>query len=135
MTGISARPAHISASLIAPAAAERIGHTPRRGTRRQRGAAGAINDALMCAGRALIPVNYTTSGPFDHDPAVPVPPLPALQRTANLRTLASGSDERLAALIRLTRERNKVTHAMNTATEAFEHALTAIEGTGRRTRT
>ena len=117
------------------AAADGIGHTLRRGTRRQRGATGAINDALMHAGRALIPINYTANGPFDHDPAVPVPPVPALHRAATLRTLPVGGDERLALLIRLTRERNKVVHAINTATEAFQHALAAAEGPGRGTRT
>ena len=88
----------------------------------------------MRAGRALIPVNYTASGPFDHDPALPVPPVPALHRAATLRTLPAGSDNRLALLVRLTRERNKVVHAFNTATEAFEHALAAAEGPRRRAR-
>jgi hypothetical protein len=112
------------------AAAERIAQNPRRGARRQR-EAGMINDALMRAGRALIPINYTASGPFDHDPAVEVPPVPALQPTARLKTLTAGSDEQLALLIRLTRERNKVTHAINTATEAFEQALAAVDGRGK----
>ena len=62
---------------------------------------------------------------------VPVPPLPALHRAATLRTLPAGSDEQFALLIRLTRERNKIVHAISTATEAFEHALTAAEGPGR----
>src|SRR5262245_21870361 len=36
----------------------------------------AINAALMALGRATIPLNYTAAGPFGHDPALAVPPLP-----------------------------------------------------------
>ena len=109
------------------AAAERIGGGLRgRGTRKQREAAAAINDALMRIGRTLIPVNYTAAGPFDHDPALPVQPVPALQPAARLRTMAQGSDDSLTLLTRLVRERNKVTHAVDTATEIIERTLERI---------
>ena len=93
-----------------------------RGTRRQRDAAEAINAALMRAGRALIPVNYTLTGPFDHDRALPVAPIPSLQPAAGLRDLAPGSLERHALETRLVRERNKVVYAVESAAEAFEEA-------------
>lgn len=97
-----------------------------RGTRRQREAAEAINTALMRAGRALIPVNYTLTGPFDHDRALPVAPIPALRPAARLDALPAGSMERHALYTRLVRERNKVVHAIETAAEAFEEALRRV---------
>ncbi|HTD47623.1 MAG TPA: M28 family peptidase [bacterium] len=109
------------------AAAERIGGGLHgRGTKKQREASAAINSALMLIGRALIPINYTATGPFDHDPALPVQPVPVLQPAARLRTTAQGSDESLTLLTRLTRERNKVTHAIDTATEIIERTLERI---------
>jgi hypothetical protein len=116
-----------SASGRLAAAAERIAAgLGGRGTRRQRQAAAALNDGLMRIGRALIPINYTAAGPFDHDPAVPIPPVPALQPASRLRTLRTGSDEQLMLVTRLTRDRNKVTHAVNTATEVIERTLEQI---------
>lgn len=97
-----------------------------RGTRRQRDAAEAINTALMRAGRALIPVNYTLTGPFDHDRALPVAPIPSLQPAAGLGMLPDGSMERHALATRLLRERNKVTHALETAAEVFEETLARL---------
>ena len=68
------------------AAAERLGASlgTGRGTRKQRDAASLVNDTLMRAGRALIPINYTAAGAFDHDLAVPIPPVPVLQSAAKL---------------------------------------------------
>ncbi|HLW48349.1 MAG TPA: M28 family peptidase [bacterium] len=97
-----------------------------RGTRRQREAADSINAALMRAGRALIPVNYTLTGPFDHDRALPALPLPSLQPAARLRDLPAGSMERHALHTRLLRERNKVVHAVETAAETFEETLRRV---------
>jgi hypothetical protein len=94
-----------------------------RGTRRQREAAEAITAGLMRAGRALIPVNYTLTGPFDHDRALPVAPIPGLQPASRLRDLAPGSMERHALETRLVRERNKVVFAIESAAEAFEETV------------
>ena len=94
-----------------------------RGTRKQRDAAETINAALMRAGRALIPVNYTATGPFDHDRALPVAPIPSLQPATRLGQLPEDSLERHALQTRLVRDRNKVTHALETAAEAFEDAV------------
>ena len=52
--------------------------------------------------------------------------MPVLQPAARLRTMAQGSDESLTLLTRLTRERNKVTHAIDTATEIIERTLERI---------
>ena len=109
--------------LAAEAAALTDALAHARGTRRQRGAAETINTALMRAGRALIPVNYTATGPFDHDRALPVAPIPSLQPAAGLGALPEDSMERHALSTRLVRERNKVTHALETAAEVFKEAL------------
>ncbi len=99
-----------------------------RGTRKQRDAAAALNYAMMQVARALTPINYTATGPFDHDRALPVPPIPVLQPASRLRTLPQGSDEYRALHTRLIRERNKATHAINTATDAIEQALERVAG-------
>ena len=109
------------------AAQERLGAMAGRGTRRQREAAAALNAALMAMGRALIPVNYTAAGPFDHDRALPVPPVPLLQPAAQLRGLAPDSDEFLTRQTRLVRDRNRVTEAIERAADAAEQALARVE--------
>jgi len=81
----------------------------------------------MRAGRKLIPINYTAAGAFDHDLAVPIPPIPVLQSAARLRELPRGSNEYHALETRLVRERNKVTHVINDAAESIGHALKHIE--------
>jgi hypothetical protein len=105
------------------AAAEPLAGLAGRGTRKQREAASALNDGMMRIGRALIPINYTAAGAFGHDAALPVPPIPLLQPAARLRDLRSDSDEHLTLLTQLVRNRNRVTHAIDTATEAAEQAL------------
>jgi hypothetical protein len=101
-----------------------------RGARRQREAADAINAALMRAGRALIPINYTLTGPFDHDRALPVAALPSLEPAARLADLPDGSMERHALSTRLLRERNKVVYAIETAAETFEDTLRRVSKPG-----
>jgi hypothetical protein len=106
------------------AAGEQLSATLKgRGTRRQREAAAALNATLMRVGRALTPINYTAAGPFDHDRALPVQPIPVLQPATRLRSLPGGSHEYHALQTRLVRERNKVTHAIVVATEEIEHTL------------
>ncbi|NJN18853.1 MAG: hypothetical protein HC822_22640, partial [Oscillochloris sp.] len=41
-----------------------------------------LNRALMQLGRTTIPLNYTVAGPFGHDPALALPPLPLLAAAA-----------------------------------------------------
>ncbi len=87
----------------------------------------AVNRCLMALGRALIPVNYTRSGPFDQDLAVPTHPLPGLQTIVRLAFLEPASDERQFLITRLTRERNRLTHAISVAVRAIEATLGALE--------
>jgi len=86
-----------------------------------------VNRCLMELGRALVPVNYTRSGQFDQDLAVPTHPLPALQAVATLASLEKGSDAYHFLSTRLVRERNRVVHAILSATRAVETALRTLE--------
>lgn len=51
-----------------------------------------INETLMRLGRCLIPIAYTDVGRFDHDLAVPIPPIPRLQAIRNLAKLRKSSE-------------------------------------------
>ncbi|TVR71836.1 MAG: M28 family peptidase [Sphaerobacteraceae bacterium] len=82
-----------------------------------------INQCLMEVGHALIPVDYTALGQFDHDLAVPTSPLPGLSRIPELSSLdTSGSDYQLL-VTRLRRERNRAIHGVRLARRAIEDAL------------
>ena len=74
-----------------------------------------INETLKMLGRLLIPINYSKVGPFDHDLAVPIPPLPLLDRIDDLAKLKPESDEFQFLATRLRRESNKVAHALHEA--------------------
>ena len=90
------------------------------------GTAWRINRCLMRVSRALIPVDYTRSGPFDHDLAVPIPPLPGLQPAARLAGMAVGTDEYEFLRTRLLRERNRIVFALREAARAVEETLAAL---------
>ena len=90
-------------------------------------AAWVVNRCLMDLGRALIPVNYTRTGQFDQDLAVPTQPLPGLQAVGRLVLLEKGSDERQFLLTRLLRERNRVVHGIISATRSIESALHILD--------
>lgn len=86
-----------------------------------------INRCLMRLGRVLIPVNYTRTGPFDQDLAIPTKPLPGLQSAANLPTMPPDSDGYQFLRTRLTRERNRVVAGIVEAARAVESTLAALE--------
>ncbi len=44
----------------------------------------AANDVVMGLARILVPLNYTRQARFRHDPATPVPPLPAIATASEL---------------------------------------------------
>jgi len=91
------------------------------------GAACVVNRCLIELGRTLIPVNYTRTGQFDQDLAVPTQPLPGLQSVAKLASMERASDERQFLITRLVRERNRLVHGVISATRAVEAALCALE--------
>lgn len=70
------------------------------------------NSFLMELGRILIPVNYTETGPFSQDLALGAVPLPGLVTISKLEELSLESDEFRYLSVKLTRERNRVEHAL-----------------------
>lgn len=85
--------------------------------------AAEVNRALQRIGWALIPVDYTKTGQFDHDLAIPTKPLPGLQPAAELASLDPKSDEYHFLHTRLVRERNRLVHGVIMARRAAEEAL------------
>ncbi|HLJ61387.1 MAG TPA: M28 family peptidase [bacterium] len=90
--------------------------------------ASAINRARMGISRMLIPVDYTRTGQFDHDLAVPTSPLPGLQGAHRLASLSPGTDEYEFLLTRLVRERNRTAFAVREARRAADEALAQLGG-------
>lgn len=83
----------------------------------------AINQSIMRAQRALIPVNYTQIGEFDHDPAVYQPVLPLLAEARKLLRFSPESDQYRFLLTKLVRSRNKVNAHLDRAAEELGRAL------------
>lgn len=73
------------------------------------------NALLLALGRLLIPVGYTRGGPFEHDLALGIEPLPGLADAARLGALDPASDDFRFLQTRLVRERNRVKHALRAA--------------------
>ena len=86
----------------------------------------AANRGLMRLGRNLIPVDYTNTGQFDHDLAVPTKPIPALQGAADLAGLDPKNPEYQYRRTRLIRERNRVVFGLKEATRAANETLAAL---------
>jgi hypothetical protein len=82
----------------------------------------AANALTMELNHLLIPVNYTRTGPFEHDLALRTDPLPGLSDSAKLGQLNQSSDDFYFLRTRLTRERNRVEHALRSAMRAVERA-------------
>jgi hypothetical protein len=78
------------------------------------------NHMVMGVIRSLLPINYTASGPFDHDPALTMPHLPLLSAASGLRALLSDSDDGRFLRVRLVRARNQVVHALEGAVEVLQ---------------
>ncbi|HET7037908.1 MAG TPA: hypothetical protein VFI42_19700, partial [Thermomicrobiaceae bacterium] len=84
-----------------------------------------LNACLMRLSRLLIPVNYTSNGPFEQDLALQYPALPGLRPAADLAALPPDSQERRLLEVKLRRERNRVRHALREARAAIEQTLAA----------
>ncbi len=85
--------------------------------------AARINRCLRSLGRWLIPLDYTRSGQFDHDLAVPTSPLPGLHPAARLGGMTPGTDEYEFLRTRLLRERNRAVFAVREARRAVQQTL------------
>jgi hypothetical protein len=86
-----------------------------------------VNVSLMALGRATLPLNYTRAGPFDHDPALSVPPLPLLADARRLGASAPDSDESKFAAVSLRRGLNQLVYGLDEALAAMKHAHAAVE--------
>jgi len=82
-----------------------------------------LNAGLLSLTRILNPVLYTEAGEFDQDPAIQLPMLPGLRRAKNLPEHEPGTRERLFLDTALTRQRNRVNHALQRANEEAEALL------------
>jgi hypothetical protein len=81
------------------------------------------NTALMAASRALVPIDYSRGDRFDHDPALPLPPWPVLQKLRDLAATAPGSDAAHFTEVSAVRSRNRVAHALRQANAALVSGL------------
>src|SRR6266508_3076183 len=88
----------------------------------------AINAALMALGRAIIPLNYTAAGPFGHDPALAVPPLPLLDAARQLAVAPVDSDAAKFSSVALQRGLNQVVHGLDAALAAVAQARAVVGG-------
>jgi hypothetical protein len=87
----------------------------------------AINAAIMVLGRAIIPLNYTAAGPFGHDPALAVPPLPLLDAARELAGAPIDSDAAKFAAVALRRGLNQVAHGLGLALAAVAQAREVVD--------
>lgn len=85
-----------------------------------------LNRCLMKLSRLLIPVNYSAVDPFDMDLAVPIPPLPRLQRVAHLGGMDPDSRTFKFLERKMLRERNRVCFALEEAAKIIEETLTKV---------
>ena len=84
-------------------------------------AAPATDAALMRAARALVPAAYTAGDRFRHDQALNQSPWPVLDPIRRLAAAAPGDPERFARTD-ATRARNRLLHALTTATQALSRS-------------
>ena len=75
--------------------------------------AGRANAVITGLARILVPINFAREPRFQHDPAVPIPPLPALSAANELRSAAKA--HRGFCIAQLTRGQNQVVAAMRAA--------------------
>ena len=71
-----------------------------------------LNGAVRRVALGLVRLNYARSDPFDHDPAVPQPPVPLLAPIDRLLLTDRGSDEEREVTTVLVRRRNRVLHEL-----------------------
>jgi Peptidase family M28/PA domain len=71
-----------------------------------------LNGAVRRVELGLVRLNYARSDPFDHDPAVPQPPVPLLAPIDRLLLTDRGSEEEREVTTVLVRRRNRVLHEL-----------------------
>jgi N-acetylated-alpha-linked acidic dipeptidase len=86
------------------------------------------NKTLMRLSRILVPITQTRVGRYDHDLAVPIPPLPTLDPIRKLAQLDRKSDDFKFLYNGLKRNANQVSDALDKAIEMVDEEL---RGTGK----
>jgi hypothetical protein len=81
-----------------------------------------VNAALMAAGRALVPLDYTTGDRFSHDPALGQSPWPVLDKLRALAEAAPGSDAAKFLTVAARRACNRLGFALDQAIAALRAA-------------
>ena len=81
-----------------------------------------LNAALVRVSRALVPLDYTEGDRFSHDPALPQPAWPALQKLRDLAAQKPGSDEARFVAVGAARARNRVLASLREAARALDEA-------------
>ena len=79
------------------------------------------NPVLKGLARIMVPINYTRCPRFTHDPALNVPPLPAIAEAASLDGVPP--DQMGFVTTKLLRGRNRIVAALREATRLVESAL------------
>jgi hypothetical protein len=79
----------------------------------------AINQALMRAARALVPLNYAYGDRFRHDPALDHPAWPSLEGLRELAAQPPDSPDLPFYVMHARQTRNRVAHALRVANEAL----------------
>ena len=79
------------------------------------------NPVIMGLARILVPINFTREARFRHDPAVPIPPLPALSAASEIAAMPK--ERQGFARTQLTRGQNRVVAALRQATRMIEGVL------------
>ncbi|MGQ0571892.1 MAG: M28 family peptidase [Armatimonadota bacterium] len=96
----------------------------------ERRAVARTNAALMALGRTLVPIGYTQTGRFGHDPALEQRDVPLLAAARELAT-ASG-DEVKHLTVRAVRDLNAVRFALARAADVAEGARATAAAPGRK---
>jgi hypothetical protein len=78
-----------------------------------------IDQALMRASRALVPLNYTYGDRFRHDPALSHPAWPSLEGLRELARQDEGSPDIQFYVVHARQTRNRVAHALREANRAL----------------
>lgn len=83
-----------------------------------------VNNVLLRLGRALVPLNYSVGGRFEHDPALPSRPLPKLARALEVPAMEESAPERVPFVLSdLQRQANKVAFLISEARQALAEDL------------
>ena len=85
--------------------------------------AASLSRAIVAAGKALVPVNYTVAGEFEHDLALGAPTVPALR--PHKPVVAMSDDELWGATHQLRRALNRVRAGVRAATRILDDASAA----------